>query len=125
MKHKPSRPVEELFSDIFADEKAVITLLNISLEDEHDWAFFASLKEVIDCGEVNKSSLARKTKLSRVHLYRILSKTGNPSFKTVMAILDVLGLEFQVRAKPKTSRKSTAKKPAKAKVRARKGALKR
>jgi probable addiction module antidote protein len=39
------------------------------------------------------SLLAQKTGLHRVHLYRMLGKGGNPTFKNVLAILTALGVQ--------------------------------
>lgn len=43
--------------------------------------------------------LSRQTGLSREHLYRALSKDGNPRIKTVEKILDALGVEMVFRKK--------------------------
>ena len=40
--------------------------------------------------------LARKTGLNRQHLYRMMSRTGNPSFTGLRQILGVFGLDFSV-----------------------------
>lgn len=43
--------------------------------------------------------LAQKTGIHRVHLYKMLGKGGNPSFKNIMTVLQALGVEvdFSVR----------------------------
>jgi probable addiction module antidote protein len=49
------------------------------------------------------SMLAQKTGLHRVHLYRMLAKGGNPSFKNTLSILQALGVRIcfeQVRKAP-------------------------
>lgn len=52
------------------------------------------------------SALAKKTGLHRVHLYRMLGKQGNPSFKNFLAIVEALGLhmEFKAPSLPKRAR---------------------
>jgi probable addiction module antidote protein len=39
--------------------------------------------------------LAQKTGLHRVHLYRMLGKEGNPTFKSMIAILQALGVQIK------------------------------
>jgi len=55
--------------------------------------------------------LAKKTKLDRVHLYRLLGKGGNPSFRNMMIILEALGLKIDLSSKLSSSkeRKSTSR----------------
>lgn len=48
------------------------------------------------------TDVARKTGLSREHLYRSLSDTGNPTLKTTLAVMQALGLELG--ARPETVR---------------------
>src|SRR6266446_1357090 len=37
--------------------------------------------------------LAKKTGIHRVHLYKMLGKDGNPSFKNMLAVLEALGVK--------------------------------
>ena len=43
------------------------------------------------------SQIAREAGLSRESLYKALSQTGNPSFETVRAVLQALGLQLSVK----------------------------
>jgi probable addiction module antidote protein len=43
------------------------------------------------------SQIARDAGLSRESLYKALSQTGNPSFETVRAVLQALGLQLSVK----------------------------
>ncbi len=63
-------------------------------------------------------AVAAKAGISRESLYRSLSPKGNPTLKTLIAVLNTMGLRLSVVPKPKPARKRAAKKPAKA-VRAR------
>ena len=55
-------------------------------------------------GEVAKiegmSRVARRTNLARENLYRAFSPGGNPTFMTVMKVLDALGLSLRVVKRP-------------------------
>ncbi|AWN54612.1 addiction module antidote protein [Methylobacterium sp. 17Sr1-1] len=44
-----------------------------------------------------RSHIAREAGLSRESLYKALSQAGNPSFETVRAVLQALGLQFSVK----------------------------
>ncbi|MCF4124880.1 addiction module antidote protein [Methylobacterium sp. SyP6R] len=43
------------------------------------------------------SQIAREAGLSRESLYKALSQSGNPSFETVRAVLQALGLQLSVK----------------------------
>jgi probable addiction module antidote protein len=53
------------------------------------------------------SHVAKEAGLSREHLYRALSKEGNPEFATVVKVAEALGLRFAVEpATPKVNSKA-------------------
>jgi probable addiction module antidote protein len=57
--------------------------------------FQVALKDVAEAhGGV--TSLARETGLNRQHLYRVMSRTGNPSFAGLWQMLRAFGLGFSV-----------------------------
>jgi probable addiction module antidote protein len=65
-------------------------------------------------------AVAAKAGISRESLYRSLSPKGNPTLKTLVAVLNTMGLRLSVVPQPKKARKRTAKRPAKTgRVRAR------
>jgi probable addiction module antidote protein len=45
------------------------------------------------------TQLARELNLSRESLYRSFSRTGNPSFATVVKLLDLLGYRVEIKQK--------------------------
>lgn len=59
-------------------------------------------------------AVAAKAGISRESLYRSLSPRGNPTLKTLVAVLNTMGLSLSVVSQPKKARKRTAKKPTKA-----------
>jgi probable addiction module antidote protein len=77
----------------------VIGYLETALEENDTELLF----EVI--GDIARSEgmtqLARELNLSRESLYRSFSRAGNPSFTTVVKLLDVLG--YKVKVLPKTA----------------------
>ena len=65
-------------------------------------------------------AVAAKAGISRESLYRSLSPKGNPTLKTLVAVLNTMGLRLSVVPQPKKARKRTAKRSAKTgRVRAR------
>ena len=78
-------------------KEAVIAYLDVALE-ENDPDFLLSV-----IGDIARSKgmtqLARELNLDRVGLYKSLAPDGNPSFKTVFKLLDVLGLRIRLEQK--------------------------
>lgn len=87
-----------------ADETA--HYLNASLNDADPRVFLLALRDVADArGGVR--ALAKSTKLNRENLYRMLSRSGNPSIESLAAVLHSLGLRLAVQpASPKNKRRA-------------------
>ena len=69
--------------------------LNACLEDEDARIFLLALRDVADAhGGIR--SLSRDTRLNRESLYRMLSKSGNPSLDSLAAVLNACGLRLAV-----------------------------
>ena len=84
-----------------ADKGEAIAYLNVALEEyeeDHDTeVFMLALRNVAQAyGGISK--LSEKTKLNREHLYRILSKRGNPRLATLDAVLRGLGFRLSIEA---------------------------
>lgn len=63
---------------------------------QHDRAaFLIALKDVVEAGG-GLGHLAAQTGVKRPSLYKILSKTGNPTLATLQEILKPLGLRVSV-----------------------------
>jgi probable addiction module antidote protein len=74
------------------------------------------------------SEIARASGLSREHLYRSFSEGGNPTLKSILAVMEALGVQLTATATEKTSGSSTtkaAKRPAKKAARKRASAASR
>ncbi len=68
--------------------------LNAALEDGSHEVFLMALKDVADANGI--SEIARKTKLNRENLYRILSTKCNPKLKSMNSVLHSVGLKLAV-----------------------------
>ena len=84
-------------AEIIESKEDVIAFLEGALE-ENDPDF---LLETI--GHIARSKgitqIARELKMSRKGLYKALAPDGNPSFKTVFRLIDLLGLRIKVEQK--------------------------
>ena len=53
-------------------------------------------RRLVQDGIVSEDKLAEATELNRVHLYRMLSASGNPELRSLEALLDALGFRLAV-----------------------------
>jgi probable addiction module antidote protein len=84
-------------ADDIETKEDVIALLEVTLE-ENDPDFLLSV-----IGDVARSKgmtqIAREMNLDRKGLYKSLAPDGNPSFKTVFKLLDILGFRITLEQK--------------------------
>ena len=78
-------------SKYLMDDEAIRDYLAIALEDGDTKTIQLVLRDIAKAQGM--SELARKTNLNRESLYRSLSAEGNPSFASVMKIMEALGLK--------------------------------
>src|SRR5690242_6212978 len=90
------------------DPKEAAEYLNASLEDQDPRVFLLALRDVADAhGGVG--AVSRTARLNRESLYRMLSKTGNPSLESLAAVLGACGLRLAVEsAKPARGKRRIA-----------------
>ncbi len=81
--------------------------LNACLEDGDDRVFLLALRDVADAhGGIR--TLSRYTHLNRESLYRMLSKSGNPSLDSLTAVLNACGLRLAIQPTAPRRRKRFA-----------------
>jgi len=81
--------------------------LNACLEDTDVRLFLLALRDVADArGGIGV--LARETRLNRESLYRMLSKSGNPSVDSLAAVLRACGLRLTVQSSQPPRRRKRA-----------------
>ena len=72
--------------------------LNAALEEEDSRIFLQALRQVAEAhGGLGKA--AARSRLNRESLYRMLSKRGNPSLRSLGALLSSLGFRLAVESK--------------------------
>jgi len=84
--------LEQLTDAEFAAE-----FLNAANEDDDPKTYLAALRKVVEA-RGGMALVAEKAHLSRETLYRTLSARGNPTIKTLNAVLKATGLKFGVSA---------------------------
>jgi len=94
-----TRKFKEYIKESLKDSKEASAYLNVALEEyEKDGdieVFLLTLRDVAEArGGI--SDLAKKTKLNRQNLYRILSGDGNPTISTLGNILHGLGFRLLI-----------------------------
>ena len=96
MKKVTERYVEGLMDSLKNPEEAA-AYLNTALEDGSQEVFLMALRDVAEARGISR--IARKAKLNRENLYRVLSKKGNPQLASLRSILKSVGLELAVEAR--------------------------
>ena len=93
------REFRDYLKEKLKDPKEANSYLNTALEeyekDKDAEAFLLALRTVAEArGGIGE--LAKKTNLNRQHLYRTLSKKGNPRLDTLDAVLHGLGFRLSI-----------------------------
>ena len=79
--------------DYLKDPKNATSHLNAEAEEGELRYLLMALRDVVEA-QGGIRALAKKTGLSRTTLYKTLSETGNPEFRTLEAILAVYGIKI-------------------------------
>ncbi len=82
--------IEQLQDAEFAAE-----FLNAAGEDDDPATYLTALRKVVEA-RGGMAFIAEKTQLSRETLYRTLSNRGNPTIKTLNAVLKATGLKMEI-----------------------------
>lgn len=78
------------------DPEQAMAYLNAALEDGDLGVFLLALQDVIKASPLGIVGTSKRARLERTHLYRMLSKEGNPEMKSLNAVLGSLGYQFQI-----------------------------
>ena len=79
------------------DAEFAAEYLNAASEDDDPKTYLTALRKVVEA-RGGMATIAEKSHLSRETLYRTLSTRGNPTIKTLTAVLKATGLRFGVSA---------------------------
>lgn len=89
------RTFDEYIQDSIRDPQKAAAYLNAAREDGDSRVFLAALKNVIDV-HGGLSELARKSKLNRGNLHRMLTGKSSPRFETVDRVLRATGFDLTI-----------------------------
>jgi probable addiction module antidote protein len=89
---------DDLVARLRKDRAFAVAYLNECLKNPDQGAFLLGLRNVVEAYGFKK--LAGKTEISREHLFRMLSRTGNPRFVNLRSVANALGFGLAVTDKP-------------------------
>ena len=81
-------------AEFLESDEEIIAYLNAALEDGDSALVSAALGDIARARGMTK--LANETGITRDGLYKALSPSGNPSFGTVLKVLNALGYKFDI-----------------------------
>ncbi|MGE3954877.1 MAG: addiction module antidote protein [Parachlamydiales bacterium] len=100
----------EFLDQQLQDPTFALGYLNEGMHDEEPKTFLVVLGDILRCQGKSVAQVAKATGISREHLHRMLSLKGNPTFTTILALLDALDFELSVQPKKATQPKKAVKK---------------
>jgi probable addiction module antidote protein len=77
------------------DPKEAQGYLEAALADGDPGLFLEALKDVADA-QGGMTSIAKRTKLHRTGLYRFFSPAGNPTYRSLLTVMQALGYRFKL-----------------------------
>jgi probable addiction module antidote protein len=93
------------------DPREAAAYLNAAMEEDDRAVFLLALRNVAEA-HGGMSSVAEKARLNRENLYRMLSDKGNPEIKSVLCLLQSMGLRLSVEPRGKGAKPQRMKKAA-------------
>lgn len=94
-KYPPSVSYHDYLIKTLQNEKMAMGYLNCALEEGDPKYFLKALRHVVEA-LYGMTEASKKTKVSRMSLYRILSEKGNPRWENIMDVLRIVGLRFKL-----------------------------
>ena len=94
------KPVISYHDDLLRrlkDPKYAVAYLNGCLEEDDEGVFLLALRDVVQV-HGGLRQLAKKTHLNREHLFRMLSKSGNPQFHSLRQLVEAIGLKLVLKS---------------------------
>ncbi len=102
-----TKPYQESLLESLKNPDEAAHYLNACLEDDDARVFLLALRDVAEAhGGI--TALSRTAHLNRESLYRMLSKSGNPSLDSLAAVLSACGLRLAVQSTRPGRRKRRA-----------------
>ena len=89
---------DDLIARLRKDRRFAVAYLNECLQNPDEGAFLLALRNVVEAYGFKR--LAGKAQISREHLFRMLSRTGNPRFDNLRSVAGGLGFGLAVTDRP-------------------------
>ncbi|MBI4126821.1 MAG: putative addiction module antidote protein [Deltaproteobacteria bacterium] len=97
-KHLSGSYYEDYLWKVLRDPQEAVAYINAALEDtDYPEALLMALRNVAMAHGMG--TVSQRAKLNRENFYRMLSKSGNPSIRSLSALLDALGLTLRIEKK--------------------------
>jgi len=96
------RNYQDSLKDALKDPKEAEAYLNASLDENDPELFLLALRNVAEA-QGGMSKFAKKARLNRESLYRMLSEKGNPQLDSLTQLLDVMGFRLAIGLKIRAS----------------------
>jgi len=97
MAAKTKKSYQEDLIESLKKPKEAVAYLNAAIEEGDRELFLLALRNIAEA-QGGISAIAEKAHLNRENLYRMLSKRGNPEIKSLMTLLNAMGLALTVKA---------------------------
>jgi probable addiction module antidote protein len=97
---------QEDLIEALRDSREAAAYLNAAMEEGDRGLFLLALRNVAEA-HGGMAAVSEKAKLNRESLYRMLSHKGNPEIKSILTLLNSMGLRLTV--EPKSRRAKTSK----------------
>jgi probable addiction module antidote protein len=108
---KKTTTYQEDLIEALKDSREAAAYLNSAMEEGDRELFLLALRNVAEA-HGGMAAVSAKAKLNRESLYRMLSKKGNPEIKSILSLLNSVGLRLTVEPKSRRSRTSKVRKAA-------------
>ena len=92
---KRTKSFHESLLQALKDPEEAAAYLNAVLKDGDSTLLLSALKDVAEA-RGGMVQLARKTRMNRGNLYKMLSKRGSPAIQSVETVLKAVGLRFSI-----------------------------
>ena len=89
---------DEWLVEQLKDPEFAADFLNAASEDDDPQTYLSALRQVVEA-RGGMALVAERAQLSRETLYRTLSVRGNPTYRTLSAVLRATGLKMAVSAR--------------------------
>jgi len=103
---KKDTTYQEDLVNALKDPREAAAYLNAAIEEGDRAVFLLALRNVAEA-QGGMAALARRTRMNRESLYRMLSSKGNPEIRSILTLLN--SMELRLVVEPKKSRQRRRK----------------